>query len=61
MNTNLVIDKFRDEYFFLSNFYPVRISFEGIIYPSVENAYQAQKTIDIDTKKKFINISPSKS
>jgi|GEM_PF-6617588 len=30
-------------YQFLSNFYYVDIYFEGIKYPSVENAYQAQK------------------
>jgi len=31
---------------FLSNFYPSTISFEGSIYPTVEHAYQASKTLD---------------
>lgn len=39
-----VISSFRGEYEFLSNFYLVPIPFEGITYPSVENAYQAAKT-----------------
>jgi ribA/ribD-fused uncharacterized protein len=39
------IDSFTGEYAFLSNFYPVPrgIILEGRTYPSVENAYQAQK------------------
>jgi ribA/ribD-fused uncharacterized protein len=31
---------------FLSNFWPVQVDFEGILYPSVEHAYQAAKTLD---------------
>lgn len=31
---------------FLSNFHPSMISFEGFLYPTVEHAYQASKTID---------------
>lgn len=38
--------KFRDEYAFLSNFYPVKISYKGIVWPSVEHAFQAAKTND---------------
>ena len=38
------IDYFRKEYEFLSNFYPTKISFDGILYRSSEAAYQAQKT-----------------
>jgi ribA/ribD-fused uncharacterized protein len=37
---------FHGEYAFLSNFYPVRIEFEGEVYQSVEHAYQAAKTTD---------------
>lgn len=37
------IDMFREEYEFLSNFYPVKIEFEGIVYYNSEAAYQAQK------------------
>lgn len=37
---------FIDAHFFLSNFSPSRVSFEGEIYPSVEHAFQAAKTLD---------------
>lgn len=38
------ITEFRREYHFLSNFYPCRISYDDIAYPSVEHAFQAAKT-----------------
>lgn len=43
-----IIDRFTKEtgYDFLSNFYPSTVSFEGMLYPTVEHAYQAAKTID---------------
>lgn len=37
---------FQGEYRFLSNFWPVNVLFENIIYPSTEHAYQAAKTLD---------------
>ena len=30
----------------LSNFWPVEVNMDGIVYPSVEHAYQASKTLD---------------
>lgn len=42
--------KFRDEYAFLSNFYPVKISYKGIVWPSAEHAFQAAKTNDPNEK-----------
>ena len=50
--------EFRDNKYFLSNFYECKIKYEGIEYPSVENAYQASKTNDIEKKKEFTNIKP---
>lgn len=41
---------FRGELEFLSNYYPVRIEYGGIVYPSTEHAYQAQKTNDPDLR-----------
>lgn len=41
-----VIDKFRGEHRFLSNFYPCLIWHDGIRYSSVEHAFQAAKTLD---------------
>lgn len=47
------IKGFSGEYDFLSNFYPVDIEYEGLIYPTSEHAYQAAKTNDIDSKIKI--------
>lgn len=41
-----MIKKFDGEYRFLSNFYPVSLSFEGRCFPSSEHAYQAAKTLN---------------
>ena len=41
-----MINSFRDEYRFLSNFWFVDVEFEGIVYPSIEHAYVAAKTLD---------------
>ena len=48
-----MISSFRDEYFFLSNFYPVEIKLDGIVYPNAEAAFQAQKTLDVEERRKF--------
>jgi ribA/ribD-fused uncharacterized protein len=38
------IESFTGDYRWLSNFWPVCVVLDGIVYPSVENAYQAAKT-----------------
>jgi hypothetical protein len=43
-----VITSFQGRYRFLSNFYPVRICVHDLVFPSVEHAYQAQKTDKIN-------------
>jgi len=48
-----VIDNFSGKYRFLSNFYPAEVELDGVIYPSVENAYQAAKTLDTEERNKF--------
>lgn len=35
--------KFRNDLYFLSNFYPVKKEYKGIAYSSAESCYQAQK------------------
>ena len=45
-----VIDSFRGKFAFLSNFHPARIEYQGITYPTVEHAYQADKFHDRETK-----------
>jgi ribA/ribD-fused uncharacterized protein len=41
---------------FLSNFWSCPVNFEGILYPSAENAYQAAKTLIKEEREKFIKI-----
>ena len=48
-----MIKKFQDEYRWLSNFEPVEVELDGVKYPSVENAYQAAKTLDLEERKQF--------
>lgn len=50
------IDRFEGPYEFLSNFYPIRISFEGITYITAEHAYQAAKTLDRSTRLVFLTV-----
>jgi ribA/ribD-fused uncharacterized protein len=44
------IDSFENEFAFLSNFYPSKICYEGIEYPTVEHAFQAAKTFDFEQR-----------
>lgn len=39
-----MINKFDREYRWLSNFYPSLVIYDGVVYPTVEHAYQAAKT-----------------
>jgi len=55
------INSFKDEYQFLSNFYYVRVRLDGVVYPSVENAYQAAKSTDPDERQKFQIVSPAEA
>jgi ribA/ribD-fused uncharacterized protein len=48
---------FRDEYDFLSNFYSVEIEYEGVVFPTVEHAFQAAKTLDLDERRKISAVS----
>jgi len=44
------IDKFRGEYYFLSNFYPAHVEYDGIVYKNNEAAFQAQNARDKRTR-----------
>ena len=50
-----VIDQFRGEYHFLSNFYPIPVMYEGQVYSSSEHAYMASKTNDLSQKQQIID------
>lgn len=45
------IEGFQNEFRFLSNFEPVRVVLDGITYSSVEHAYQAAKSLDVEERK----------
>jgi ribA/ribD-fused uncharacterized protein len=47
------ISWFRDEYEFLSNFSASEIEYEGMLFPTVEHAFQAAKTLDIAERRKI--------
>ena len=53
---NLMI--FRGKYFFLSNFYPCRIEYDGLVYQNAEAAYQAQKELDFEKRKSYQSLNP---
>lgn len=56
-----IIDSFRGEYRWLSNFHEQEIEFEGMIYSTTEGAYQAAKFLDLEFRKKFQNVRPGKA
>jgi hypothetical protein len=51
-----MIDRFFDDYRFLSNFYPSKVVFEEVEYPTVEHAYAAAKTLDLALRKEISNV-----
>jgi ribA/ribD-fused uncharacterized protein len=48
-------------YRFLSNFHKCPVYFEGVLYPSTENAFMAAKTLDIEQRKQFVHIEPNEA
>lgn len=48
-----MINDFRGEYRWLSNFHLVPIRYQGIDFPSTEHAYQAMKSFDNNVRLKF--------
>ena len=44
------IEGFQNEFRFLSNFESVRVVLDGVTYPSVEHAYQAAKSLDVNER-----------
>jgi hypothetical protein len=54
-----MIKQFKGDYFFLSNFYPCKIVYENIEYASVECAYQAAKTLNVEDRVKISKMNSS--
>lgn len=50
---------FRDDYFFLSNFYNCEIEYNGLIFQNSESAFQSAKFTNLAHRMRFCNISGS--
>ena len=55
------IDRFDGDFDFLSNFFSADIRFDGILYPSSEAAFQAQKCFKNDDKLQFTHLTPGQA
>lgn len=56
------ITSFSGEYAFLSNFFPTKIEYQGITYPSSEHMYMAMKTEDQAVRQEIASIeTPGKA
>ncbi|KAK9892751.1 hypothetical protein WA026_021944 [Henosepilachna vigintioctopunctata] len=51
----MAITNFRGDYKFLSNFFKCEIEYEDDVYPSVEHAFQAAKTINENERKRILS------
>jgi ribA/ribD-fused uncharacterized protein len=57
-----MISSFTGKYYFLSNFYPCIITYEGITYPSSEHAFVAAKSDDTRDREYIATIlTPGKA
>ena len=56
-----IIQAFNGIFRWLSNFSSVNVVLDGITYPSVENAYQAAKTLNLQQRAWFLACSPLKA
>jgi len=51
------IEGFFEEFRFLSNFYPSEIFTSGLLWPTVEHAYQAHKTFNMAERRKISKLA----
>ena len=51
-----VINDFRGEYGFLSNFYSSPFEYKGLVYPNSQAAFQAQKCATEEAKIKYTEV-----
>lgn len=55
----MTINSFTGPYRFLSNFWTVKLEYEGQRYPSVEHAFQAAKTLDLAARSRIAVLPTS--
>ena len=56
-----MIKEFKNQYFFLSNFYECPIYYNKLVFCNAEAAFQAQKVINEKDQYKFINLNASQA
>lgn len=59
-----MINRFNNAYAFLSNFYHCRIEYDGAVFPTVENAFQAAKYVENNKPavyQEFASITPGEA
>jgi ribA/ribD-fused uncharacterized protein len=54
----MTITSFQGTNRWLSNFYPAKVTLDGVEYPTVEHAYQAAKTLDLNDRNLFRGGNP---
>lgn len=55
------ISSFRNEYYFLSNFYEAPVTYNGLTYRNNEAAFQAQKTVNEKERILFTEMSATQA
>ena len=60
MTTISTIDSFRGKYYFLSNFFPAEVTYNGLTYQNNEAAFQAQKTYSKEERIEFTSEPSSR-
>lgn len=56
-----MINNFKGRYFFLSNFYMCDVIINDIKYTNTESAFQSMKTNNINIRKSFSSLDPSRA
>lgn len=56
-----MISSFTGDYRWLSNFWPCDVEYEGVRYRTVENAYQAAKTLNLEDRKLISTQPPGRA
>lgn len=56
-----MINSFRGQYYFLSNYFTAPIEYKGITYQNNEAAFQAQKVFDQKLQQKFATLPPNEA
>lgn len=59
MHGMIRFNKSHYKYSSFSNFYPCEIQYDGNAYTSSEAAWQSLKTMDSETRKEFVDLSPA--